>query len=84
MATIDELEELIDRKLEPILRRAAAVRDPDDQKVWVVSAAGRWHAPTREVLNALIFMGAVSIGDDDEIPVAENGWLEKIPVITGA
>ena len=83
MATIDELEELIDRKLEPLLRRAAAVRDPGDRRVWIVSPSGRWHAPNRDVVNALVFLGTVSIGEDDEIPEADPDWLAEIPVIPG-
>ena len=84
MATIDQLEELIDRKLEPLTRRASAVRDPGDGRVWIVSASGRWHAPNRDVVNALVFLGTVALGSDDEIPDADPDWLSEIPIVTGA
>lgn len=61
-------------------RKAFAVRDPRDGRVWVCDASGRWWCQTMELLNVLIFTGAVQGFGTDGVAVADPSWLDKLPV----
>ena len=90
MVTKDDeqkIRSIVTDALRPILdalagaaRKAVAVRDPRDRKVWIITEAGRWHVPSREPLDVLVFTGQVA-AYGDKIPVADPKWLDQVPVI---
>ena len=59
---------------------AIALRDPRDKRVWAVSAAGRWHVPTRETLSLLIVSRVVAPGEPAVLDHPE--WLDSVPIIS--
>lgn len=71
----EEVGALLDRT------RAACVRDPRTHRAWIITPVGRWHVPSRQALDALIWMGQVATLPDGSIPVADVDWLDQIPVI---
>ena len=62
-------------------RKPVPVRDPRDDKVWIIDGDSRWHVPNSTVLNVLIFTGQVQGFGTDGIARADPTWLDPIPVV---
>ena len=70
---------------------AIARRDPRDKKVWIIGGFGKWHVPSRDVLNVLALCGQIrkvdaadKLREDDLVagwPADQVGLLDALPVV---
>lgn len=79
MAAKDEIIAAI--RAETERQKPLALRAKKSQKVWVVSAAGRWHVPDKETLNVLYFAGLIKVDKGNKPAEIEDKFIEPIPII---